>query len=180
MGKSTRRSRKLKLTARHTETLNALRHYIDTHNAAPTFSELSRIVGYNCKDALVALRKRHLITWGERKPRSLTILNTGKIRKTLTRVTRQDQEKQETLPAPAMSTEGSPNDSLVLRQAIMKNMEAPLQFLNNKTIVSAAQPDALHLALMFSDGSTLRIDVQADDEGPSLGLFLSTEVRLKA
>lgn len=96
--------RKIKLTKRQTDVLDALRKYLNKHSQSPTFQELSDVVGFNAKDALVSLRRRGCVTWGRRAQRSLTILRepTGKSGKLVrTAVGKASPQEAKMVPAPA-------------------------------------------------------------------------------
>lgn len=174
----------MSLTERQKETLTALQVFLDKNGKAPTFNELSRILGFKCSDALKSLRKRHLITWGTRQPRSLTILNHApKQRIATVKVARASRvELQDTLPAPSLVegavsrvTEGPPST-----RGIFRTFDAPLDFLNHKTIQSVEQSGALQLIMKFTDDTSLRVEVQAhEEEEPTLVMFLSSELRLR-
>lgn len=72
--------RKIKLTKRQSQVLEAIKKLTDKSAQSPTFNEVSKSVGFNAKDALVSLRRRGCVTWGRRAQRSLRILRepTGK------------------------------------------------------------------------------------------------------
>lgn len=96
--------RKMKLTKRQANVLTALSKYMHKHNQSPTFQELSDVVGFNAKDALVSLRRRGCVTWGRRAQRSLTILRepTGKSGKLVrTDVGTHSKTKAITVPTPS-------------------------------------------------------------------------------
>lgn len=174
-------TRKLPLTKRQEETFAALQIYIKKKGIAPTFNELSDIVGYNCRDVLHSLRKRHLISWKSRTPRSLAILNRPTAPSTaVPKASAKLEPKIITPPQPraprleSMVTEG-PSET----RAIFRTTEAPIDYLNNKTIVSVEQSSELQMIFKFADGTVLRIEVQATEEEPALVLYLSTEFKLR-
>jgi SOS-response transcriptional repressor LexA len=66
--------RNVPISEKQEKIFQLLQNYISKNSKAPTFKELSDLSGGRVSDALTSLRRRGMITWGDRSARSLEII----------------------------------------------------------------------------------------------------------